>query len=142
MTEQQSVQVQPSLSFKNQYNHFFLVHDFFHKITKTKAHNSDYFDLQIQVYNGMKNAVETGSKIFQGLCCVSLCYYFFQGRSIKLKFLTGFLFTYWYNHIITLGGYAGAFARLPCMFGFIQLFIRKLRSTIKPIHRRKIQLRG
>lgn len=46
MTE--AVPPQPqSLSFKHLYNHFFLLHDFFHKITKTKAKNADYFDLQV-----------------------------------------------------------------------------------------------
>lgn len=84
-------------------------------MTKKKAPNSDYFDLQIEIYNGMKNAVKTGSKVFQGFCIGSLCYYFLKGNSIKLRFFYGFLFTYWYNHIMTLGSYMGAFARLPCI---------------------------
>lgn len=120
MTEAAVLQPQ-SLSFKHLYNHFFLLHDFFHKITKSKANNSDYFDLQIEVYNTMTSSVRTGSKVCQGLCFGSLCYYFLKGKSIKLRFLYGFLFVYWYNHIITLGSYAGAFVRIPCKCLIIQL---------------------
>ncbi len=48
MSEVISVQQQiPSLSVKALYNNFFLLHDFFHKITKIKATNSQFFDLQI-----------------------------------------------------------------------------------------------
>ena len=36
-----------SLSFGNLYNHFFLIHDFLHKITKVKGNNAQFFDLQI-----------------------------------------------------------------------------------------------
>ena len=64
----------------------------------------------------MKNAVKTGEKLSQGLGFASLCVHFLRGNSIKLKVLTGFLFTYWYNHIIMLGAYAGAFARIPCTY--------------------------
>lgn len=102
-----------SLSVKHLFNHFFLLHDFFHKITKTRGSNADYFDLQIDIYNGMKAAVSTGSKASQVVAFTSLCWYFIRGNSIKLRFLYGFLFTYWYNHIMTLGSYAGVFCRMP-----------------------------
>lgn len=36
-----------SLSFGNLYNHFFLIHDFLHKVTKVKGNNAQFFDLQI-----------------------------------------------------------------------------------------------
>ena len=104
----------PSLSFGKLYHHFFLLHDFFHKLTKTKATSSEYFDLQIDITNGMKSAVSTGSKVFQGIGFISLCTYFMKGNSIKLRFLYGFLYTYWYNHVMMLGSYAGAFTRIPC----------------------------
>jgi hypothetical protein len=106
-------QAPSSLSLTHLFNHFFLLHDFFHKITKTRGNNADYFDLQIDVYNGMKAAVSTGSKASQVVAFTSLCWYFLRGNSIKLRFLYGFLFTYWYNHIMTLGSYAGVFCRMP-----------------------------
>ena len=102
-----------SLTFKQLYNHFFLLHDFFHRMTKTKTKKSAFFDLQIEIYTGMKNAVDSGSKVFQVISFTALCTYFLKGNSIRLRFLYGFLFMYWYNHIITLGSYAGAFVRLP-----------------------------
>jgi hypothetical protein len=102
------------LSFRNQYKHFLLIHDFLFKITKTRAPNADYFDLQIDLYNGMKRAVDVGSRALQYFTFGSLVFYFLKGNSIRLKFLTGFLFTYWYNHVMTLGSYAGAFFRIPC----------------------------
>ena len=37
----------PTLSFKHLFNHFFLLHDFFHRITKSKSKSATYFDLQI-----------------------------------------------------------------------------------------------
>ena len=114
MTEEQPIPKDYSLSFRNHRKHFLLIHDFLFKITKTKAKNSDFFDLQVDVYNGMMKSVNTGSRLFQlaSLGCVTL--YFLKGKSIKMKFLTGFLYTYWYNHVMTLGSYAGAFARIPC----------------------------
>jgi hypothetical protein len=102
-----------SLSFGHLFNHFFLLHDFFHKLTKTKAQTSQFFDLQIEIYNGMKAAVSTGSKATQFLTFAGLCTYFIRGNSIKLRFFYGFLFMYWYNHIITLGSYLGVLCRLP-----------------------------
>lgn len=39
--------------------------------------------------------------------------YFLRGNSPKLKLLTGFLYTYWFNHIYTLGTYAGLVLYLP-----------------------------
>lgn len=85
----------------------------------------------------MKNSVKTGSKLFQGICIGSLCYYFMKGNSIKLKFIFGFLFTYWYNHIMTLGSYMGAFARLPCIFFSMKLYTKELLNTIFLIRRRR-----
>jgi ubiquinone biosynthesis protein Coq4 len=37
----------PKLPFKYFFNHFFLLHDFFHRITKSKSKSASYFDLQI-----------------------------------------------------------------------------------------------
>ena len=102
-----------SLSWSNHYNHFFLLHDFFHRLSRTKARNSDYFDLQIEVSNSMKAAISTGEKITQGVAFGSLCWYFLRGRSLPMRFVYGFLFMYWYNHVITMGSYLGAFCRLP-----------------------------
>lgn len=61
----------------------------------------------------MKSAVSTGSKMTQFITFGSLCTYFMKGNSIRLRFIYGFLFMYWYNHIITLGSYLGAFCRMP-----------------------------
>ena len=61
----------------------------------------------------MKNAVDLGSKAFQVFTFGSLCFYYMKGNSIKMKFFYGFLFMYWYNHVITLGSYFGAFCRIP-----------------------------
>jgi hypothetical protein len=61
----------------------------------------------------MNNAVAVGSKLSQAFAFGSLCWYFIRGNSIKLRFVYGFLFMYWYNHIITLGSYAGVFCRMP-----------------------------
>ena len=105
-----------NLSLRNHYKHFLLLHDFLFKITKTKATNADYFDLQIEVYNGMKKAVDVGSRSLQYLTFGSLIVYFLRGNSIRMKFFSGFLFTYWYNHVMTLGAYAGAFVRIPCKY--------------------------
>jgi len=104
-TEKSEVKIKKnySLSFKKQYTHFFLLHDFFHKMTKTKPTNPAFMNLQRYISNGMKNAVDTGSKISVFITFASLCAYNFKGKSIKLRFIYGFLFLYWYNHIITLG---------------------------------------
>jgi hypothetical protein len=102
-----------SLSMGHLFNHFFLLHDFFHKLTKTKARDSHFFDLQIEIYNGMKAAVSTGCKATQVVAFGGLCTYFMKGNSIKLRFLLGFLFMYWYNHIMTLGSYLGVLCRMP-----------------------------
>ena len=113
MTEE-STHKDYSLSFTNHYKHFLLLHDFLFKITKTKATNSDFFDLQIEVFNGMKKAVDRGSKIFQFVTFSSLVLYFLRGNNIKMKFFSGMLYTYWYSHVMTLGSYAGAFLKIPC----------------------------
>jgi len=73
----------------------------------------------------MKNAVDAGSKASQLIAFTSLCAYFLKGRSIKLRFIYGFLFMYWYNHIITLGSYAGAFLRLPSKYNIIKDMYKK-----------------
>ena len=61
----------------------------------------------------MTNAVKTGSKTAQFVTIASLVTYFLKGNSIKLRFLYGFLFVYWYNHVMTLGSYAGVLCRMP-----------------------------
>ena len=127
-----------SLSYKNHYHHFLLLHDFLFKLTKTKATDSDYFDLQIEVNNGMKTAVDVGSRVFQLGTFGCLCYYFLRGNSVKLKFFWGFLYTYWYNHIMTLGSYAGAFVRIPSIFSLTQHFTTKQFDITKNILRLKI----
>ena len=102
-----------SLSMTNLYNHFFLLHDFFHRLSRTKANSSDFFDLQIEVNNSMKAAVRTGEKVSQGVAFGSLCWYFVRGKRVSLRLVYGFLFMYWYNHVITMGSYLGAYCRLP-----------------------------
>lgn len=61
----------------------------------------------------MKGAVSTGSKVAQFVTFASLFTYFMRGNSIKLRFIYGFFFMYWYNHIMTLGSYLGVFCRMP-----------------------------
>ena len=75
--------------------------------------------MQIEVYNGMKQGVNLGSKMFQAFTFGSLSYYFIKGNSIGLRFLYGFLFVYWYNHVMTLGAYAGAYYKIPCKHDLI-----------------------
>jgi hypothetical protein len=110
-----------------------LLHDFFHRLTKTKGKKGDFFDLQIEINNGMKSAVSTGSKATQLVTFGSLCTYFMKGNSIKLRFIYGFLFMYWYNHIITLGSYVGAFCRIPSTFTSTQAFTPKQQYTTRNI---------
>ncbi len=120
-----------SVSFSNLFNHFFLLHDFFHKLTKTKAQNSQFFDLQIEIYNGMKAAVSTGCKASQLVTFGALCGYFMKGNSIKLRFLYGFLFMYWYNHIMTLGSYLGVLCRFPSTSSPMQISTPRQPDTTK-----------
>lgn len=138
MAEQIPSAALPSLSFKNLYKHFFLIHDFFHKITKTKAPNADYFDLQLDIYDGMKTAVKRGSNISQAVSFTGIVTYYLRGNSIRLRFILGFFFLYWYNHIMTLGSYAGAFAYLPCKYPMTQLSTKKQLFTIKNTLKKKI----
>lgn len=73
----------------------------------------------------MRSAVNRGSKAAQLLAFGSLSVYFFKGRSIPLKFVSGFLFMYWFNHIMNLGTYAGAFFQIPCIFFLITALYKK-----------------
>ena len=131
MAEEQAPRKDFSLPFKHHYNHFLLLHDFLHKLTKSQAKTSDYFDLQIEVYNSMNSSIKIGERMFQGATFGSLCYYFMKGHSIPLKFVSGFFFVYWYNHVMTLGSYAGAFARIPGTSDSIQPSTKRLLSTMK-----------
>lgn len=73
----------------------------------------------------MKSAVNTGSKASQLVVFGSLCTYFLKGNSISLRFIYGFLFMYWYNHIMTLGSYLGVFCRIPSNLFDTKVFIKK-----------------
>jgi hypothetical protein len=61
----------------------------------------------------MKNAVNTGGKIAQFSSFSALTLYCIKGNSIALRFIYGFFFIYWFNHIITMGSYAGVLFRMP-----------------------------
>ena len=111
-TQEKRLTTPSSLSLTHLYKHFFLLHDFFHKLTKQSASNSDFFDLQIDIYNGIRAAASTGSKISQITCFGALFTYYMRGHSMGLRVLYGCLFMYWYNHIMTLGSYAGVFCRI------------------------------
>ena len=122
-----------SLSMSNLYHHFFLLHDFFHRLSRTKATSADFFDLQIEVSNSMKAGVATGEKLSQGVAFCSLFWYFVKGKSIGMRFAYGFLFMYWYNHVITMGSYMGAYCRLPSKFLATKVSIKMQPSTIRII---------
>lgn len=95
------------------FNNYFLLHDFFHKLTKVKASGPQFFDLQIDISMGMKSAVSTGGKLGVLGPFAGLFLYCLKGNSIRLRFIYGFLFVYWWNHFYTLGTYAGVFLKLP-----------------------------
>lgn len=86
----------------------------------------------------MTKAVNTGSKVSQGLAFGSLFWYFLRGNSIKLRFVYGFLFMYWYNHIITLGSYGGVFCKIPSTFITTKASIKEPANTFCSTHKKKI----
>lgn len=105
-----------TLSTKNLFTHYFLLHDFFLRMVKSPSNNAKFFDLQIEVNDSMKKAANVGGKVGQGGVFASLLLYCMKGRTIKLKLFYGFLYMYWIEHFYTLGAYTGILVRMPSTF--------------------------
>lgn len=89
------------------------MHDFLYKFTKVQATDPNFLDTQIDIQNIMTRAATRGGQFGQITGVAVVAVYCLNGRSIPLKFLAGFLYVYWLEHINMLGQYAGALIRMP-----------------------------
>lgn len=101
------------LTTKNLFNHFLLIHDFLYKFTKVNALDASFLDTQIDVQNIMNKATMRGGQFGQLAGFGALVAYCLTGRSIPVKFVAGFLYVYWINHIYTMGQYLGVLVKMP-----------------------------
>lgn len=116
MTSPQQDPITYSLSTKNLFNHFLLLHDFLYKFTKVKAPNNRFFDAQLDIQNIMNKATNTGGLLGQVSTLAGLVVLCVKSSNLPLKFTAGFLYMYWINHFYTLGSYAGALVRIPSAY--------------------------
>ena len=118
-----------TLTTKNLFNHFLLLHDFLYNFTKTKSRNSYHLDAQLDVSSIMNSATMTGSKFGLISAFGMLVIYCLKSHNIPLKFCAGFLYVYWGNHFATLGSYLGALIRIPSAYGKVGDYFAKYEQS-------------
>jgi hypothetical protein len=75
----------------------------------------------------MMSAANKGGIYTQAASLAIMVSYFLKGNTIKLKFIYGFFYVYWWNHIFTLGSYSGMLFKMPSTICII--FLRNLQKN-------------
>lgn len=83
----------------------------------------------------MKRSAKFGGMMGQFTMLGGLITYFLKGRSVRLRFVYGFLYVYWINHFYTLGSYLTGMLKMPCKQPLTQPSAAPQTNTTKPIHK-------
>ena len=79
--ERLNAKLNKELSVKGLFNNFFLLHDFFYRLSKMKATSPEFFDMQFDAANSITHATKSGGRMGQIGAFGGLCLYFIKGTS-------------------------------------------------------------
>lgn len=125
MSETNEQQKNHTLTTRNLFNHFLLLHDFLFNFSKSQAGNPQYLDAQLDVSSIMNKATLAGTRFGYFGSLTGLAIYCLKSKHVGRKFVAGFLWMYWLNHFGTLGSYLGAIVRIPAAYQRVANYVIK-----------------